>query len=183
MECVEGSSGRDWAPISPLLESSFLNRFVSFSLSLSGFCRLPKLPKLLPIRCSMDLGLLCISPSSSDSFFSGCLRFIPPLGFPAFLSIVCSPPTFPASPAVTPPSLSVLVLAELITGTSSLDINPITGVMNDVSVCVLSEGHVTAILVPVGSFEAVLPEGGREREARIGSPMLGGRDATKNKEN
>jgi len=38
------------------------------------------------------------------------------------------------------------------------------------------------LLAPVGPFEGILPEGGRESEVRMESPMFGGRDALKKKE-
>lgn len=59
--------------------------------------------------------------------------------------------------------------------------SPITGVMNGVvsAGCCL-DGLEGNLLDSVDGFDAVLPDGGREREVRMESPMFGGREAVNN---
>lgn len=82
---------------------------------------------------------------------------------------------------VTSSPLCVPLLVEISAGTSSEDIIPNTGVMKGVSsrACVPSDDSLADILARDGTF----PEGGRDSEARMESPMFGGSEAvTKNKQ-
>lgn len=80
--------------------------------------------------------------------------------------------------------LCVLLLLEIITGGEAPVMHdgvPVTGAMRGLlsRVGVSCDGSRLDLLSPAGWSEATLPDGCKDREARMESPMLGGRDPVK----
>lgn len=123
------------------------------------------------------------SSSCSESLMSGCLRLIPPGVFEARLSIDSSLLFDLCSTAASSGSASAVpLLLEDRTGTSLLDIVPKTGAIKGDLSCMSCDGSVAYCGPSSGWLEGSLPEGGRDREVKMESPMLGGRDAVNSKQ-